>query len=104
MPKRIKFGHGYYYIVTAEELRDNRMKGKKVVLEGTIDGKPLIEFLPMELPSYRTSFSLDGLNVEFAGAVPLSRGDKVKVYGVFIGHTIVARAIETEGAIFTTEG
>ncbi|AIF69777.1 GTP-binding protein [Palaeococcus pacificus DY20341] len=103
MPKRVKFGHGYYYIVTPQELQENHMKGKKVVIEGTIEDKPIIEFLPMELPSYRTTFHIEGLKIEFSGTPVVKKGDQVKIYGRFIGHSIVARAIETEYALFITE-
>ena len=103
MPKRVRFNHGYYYVVTPQELQENSMKGKKVVIEGIIEDKPLIEFLPMELPSYRTTFHVAGLRVEFSGTPYVKKGDQVKVYGRFIGHSIVAMAIETEEALFTTE-
>jgi len=33
MPKRVKFNHGYYYVVTPQELQENHMKGKKVVID-----------------------------------------------------------------------
>lgn len=46
MPKRVKFGHHYYYIVLPDELKDNKFRGKNVVLEGVVENKPTIEFLP----------------------------------------------------------
>ncbi|AEC51873.1 hypothetical protein PNA2_0957 [Pyrococcus sp. NA2] len=101
--KRIKLGHHYYYIVTPEDLRDGKYKGKNVVIEGEIKGKPIIEFLPMELPSYRTTFEISGFKVEFSGTPSIRVGERVKVYGVFVGDGIIARAIETEGAIYLTE-
>ncbi|CAB50524.1 hypothetical protein [Pyrococcus abyssi] len=101
--RRVKLGHHYYYIVTPEDLKNGKYKGKNVVLEGEIKEKPLIEFLPMELPSYRTTFEIFGFKVEFSGTPYIKLGDKVKVYGVFVGDGIIARAIETEGAIYLTE-
>jgi len=101
--RRVKLGHHYYYVVTAEELRAGKMRGKNVVIEGEIEDKPLIEFLPMELPSWRTTFRLHGLSVEFAGSPCVGKGERVKVYGRFLGDAIIATAIETERALFTTE-
>ncbi|WP_297508994.1 GTP-binding protein [Thermococcus sp.] len=101
--KRVKLGHHYYYVVTPEELKGRNMRGKNVVLEGEIETKPLIEFLPMELPSWRTTFKLHGLSIEFAGSPCLGKGERVKVYGRFVGDGIIATAIETERALFTTE-
>jgi len=103
MVRRVKFGHHFYYVVTIEDLKDNKMRGKNVVLEGEIETKPLIEFLPMELPSWRTTFKLHGLSIEFAGSPCIGVGDTVKVYGRFVGDGIIATAIETERALFTTE-
>lgn len=57
----------------------------------------------MELPSYRTIFRVSGFKVEFSGTPNVRMGEKVKVYGVFVGDGIIARAIETEGAIYITE-
>ena len=103
MPKRIKFDHHYYYIVTSEDLTNPKMRGKNVVLEGKIEDKPIVEFLPMELPSYRTIFHINGLKIEFSGTPYLGRGDIVRVYGRFIGHGIVAKAMETEKILYVTE-
>ncbi|AFK22258.1 hypothetical protein [Pyrococcus sp. ST04] len=103
MKRRIKLGHHYYYIVTPEELMNGKYKGKNVVIEGEIEEKPVIEFLPMELPSYRTIFRILGFKVEFSGTPSVRAGERVKVYGVFVGDGIIARAIETEGAIYITE-
>ncbi|AEK73822.1 hypothetical protein GQS_09640 [Thermococcus sp. 4557] len=103
MPKRVKLGHHYYYIVTVDELHSGGFRGKNVVIEGTIEDKPLVEFLPMELPGYRTTFKVSGLRVEFSGSPCLGKGEWVKVYGRFLGDCIMASAIETERAVFTTE-
>ncbi|AFN03186.1 GTP-binding protein [Pyrococcus furiosus DSM 3638] len=101
--KRVKLGHHFYYIVTPEELRNGKFKGKNIVIEGEIENKPIIEFLPMELPSYRTTFKISGLKIEFAGTPYIKAGEKVKVYGVFVGDGIIARAIETNGAVYISE-
>ncbi|GAB6101597.1 hypothetical protein JCM16138_08200 [Thermococcus atlanticus] len=103
MPKRVKLGHHYYYIVTPESLTNGRFKGKNVVLEGIIEDKPHIEFLPMELPSSRTTFHIDGFRIEFPGTPYVGKGDAVKVYGRFVGDGIIASAIETEKALYTSE-
>lgn len=103
MPKRVKMGHHHYYIVTPDELKSGAFKGKNVVVEGVIANKPCIEFLPMELPSYRTTFVVGGIRVEFSGSPCLGMGDRVKVYGRFLGDGIIATAVETGKAIFTTE-
>ncbi|HIP75363.1 MAG TPA: GTP-binding protein [Thermococcus paralvinellae] len=103
MPKRVKFGHHYYYIVLLDDLKDNKFRGKNVVLEGVIEDKPTIEFLPMELPSYRTIFRIDGLKIEFSGTPHIGRGDRVRVYGRFVGDGIIAKAIETEKALYISE-
>ena len=103
MKRRVKLGHHYYYIVTPDELKNGKYKGKNVVVEGEIESKPVIEFLPMELPSYRTIFTLAGLKIEFSGTPYVKSGEKIKVYGLFVGDGIIARAIETEGAIYLTE-
>ena len=101
--RRVKLGHHYYYIVTPEDLSTGKFRGKNVVLEGEVENKPLVEFLPMELPSWRTTFRIHGLCVKFSGSPCLRKGDRVKVYGRFVGDGIIATAIETERAIFTTE-
>lgn len=103
--RRIKLGHHYYYVVTPEDLSssERKLRGKNVVLEGVIEDKPIIEFLPMELPSWRTTFKLHGLAVEFSGSPCVGKGERVKVYGRFVGDGIIATAIETETALFTTE-
>ncbi|AEH25059.1 hypothetical protein [Pyrococcus yayanosii] len=101
--KRVKLGHHYYYIVTSEDLRAGGFRGKNVVLEGEVEDKPIVEFLPMELPSYRTTFRLGGFRVEFSGTPFIRMGERVKVYGRFVGDAIIAKAIETEGAIYVTE-
>ncbi len=103
MVKKIRMGHHYYYIVTPEDLKSGAFKGKNIVVEGTIINKPQVEFLPMELPSYRTTFLLDGIKVEFSGSPCIGIGERVKVYGRFLGDGIMATAIETERAIFSTE-
>ncbi|ASJ13015.1 MULTISPECIES: GTP-binding protein [Thermococcus] len=103
MPKRVKLGHHYYYIVTVDELNSGGFRGKNVVIEGTIEDKPLVEFLPMELPGYRTTFKVSGLRVEFSGSPCLGKGEWVKVYGRFLGDCIMASAIETERTLYTTE-
>ncbi len=103
MPRRVKLGHHYYYIVTVDDLHSGSFRGKNVVIEGVIEDKPLIEFLPMELPSYRTTFTVSGIKVEFSGSPCVSRGDSVRVYGRFLGDCIIASAIETDRALFTTE-
>jgi hypothetical protein len=41
--------------------------------------------------------------VEFSGSPCLGKGEWVKVYGRFLGDCIMASAIETERAVFTTE-
>ncbi|AMQ18355.1 hypothetical protein [Thermococcus peptonophilus] len=101
--KRVKLGHHYYYVVTPDDLSTRKFRGKNIVLEGVVEDKPLVEFLPMELPSWRTTFRLHGFSVEFAGSPCVGKGDTVKVYGRFVGDGIIATAIETERAIFTTE-
>ncbi|ACJ16704.1 hypothetical protein, conserved [Thermococcus onnurineus NA1] len=103
MPKRMKLGHHYYYIVTVDELHARGFRGKNVVIEGTIEDKPLIEFLPMELPGYRATFKVSGIRVEFSGSPCLGKGEWVRVYGRFLGDCIMASAIETEKAVFITE-
>jgi len=103
MPKRVKFGHHYYYIVLPDELKDNKFRGKNVVLEGVVENKPTIEFLPMELPSYRTTFRINGLKIEFSGTPHIGKGEHVKVYGRFVGDGIIAKAIETEKALYVSE-
>ncbi len=103
MPRRIKLGHHYYYLVSVDELISGGYRGKNVAVEGTVGDKPLVEFLPMELPSYRATFNMDGIRVEFAGSPCIKVGDRVRVYGRFLGDCIMASAIETEGAMFVTE-
>lgn len=103
MPKRVKLGHHFYYVVTLEDLKSGSMRGKNVVFEGTVEDKPVVEFLPMELPSYRTTFSVDGIKVEFSGSPCLRKGERVKVYGRFLAGDLIAVAIETEGAIYIAE-
>lgn len=49
--KRIKLGHHYYYVVTPDDLSTRKFRGKNIVLEGVVEDKPLVEFLPMELPA-----------------------------------------------------
>lgn len=100
--KRVKLGHHYYYVVTPGEL-NGKLRGKNIVLEGEIEDKPVVEFLPMELPSWRTTFRIHGIRVDFAGSPCIGKGDMVKVYGRFLGDAIIATAIETERALFTTE-
>ena len=100
---RVKFGHHYYYVVTPEDLASGKLRGKNVVIEGEIEDKPLVEFLPMELPSWRTTFKVHGIRVDFAGSPCIGKGDRVKVYGRFLGDAIIATAIETDRALFTTE-
>ncbi len=101
--RRVKFGHHYYYVVTPDDLKGRNLRGKNVVLEGEVEDKPCVEFLPMELPSWRTTFRLHGLSVEFAGSPCIGKGDRVRVYGRFVGDGIIATAIETERTLFTTE-
>ncbi len=103
MVKRIKMRHHYYYVVTPEDLKSGAFKGKNIVIEGIITDKPKVEFLPMELPSYRTTFLVGDIRVEFSGSPCIGTGDLVKIYGRFLGDRIIATAIETERAIFTTE-
>lgn len=103
MPKRVKLGHHYYYLTNGEELKSGSFRGKNVVFEGVIEGKPLVEFLPMELPSYRTTFTVDGIRVEFSGSPCIGAGEKVKVYGRFLGDCIIASAVESERALFVAE-
>jgi hypothetical protein len=103
MSTRVKLGHHFYYPVTVEELKSGKMRGKNVVLEGTVEDKPRIEFLPMELPGYRTVFSIAGIRIEFSGSPCLGRGDRVKVYGRFLAGDLIAVAIETEKALFIAE-
>ncbi len=58
----------------------------------------------MELPGYRTTFQVSGFRVEFSGGSPcIGKGDRVRVYGRFLGDCIMASAIETERAVYTTE-
>lgn len=101
--KRTKLGHNYYYILTIDELKNGKFRGKNVVIEGIIDDKPKIEFLPMELPSYRTTFHISGLKIEFSGTPNVGKGESVKVYGRFVGDGIIAKAIETEKVLYVTE-
>ncbi|ASJ02955.1 GTP-binding protein [Thermococcus profundus] len=103
MPRRVKLGHHYYYVVGVEELKSGSFRGKNVVFEGAVEGKPTIEFLPMELPSYRTTFSLGSIRVEFSGSPCIGAGDHVKVYGRFLGDCVIASAVETERALFIAE-
>ncbi|KPU62816.1 GTP-binding protein [Thermococcus sp. EP1] len=103
MPKRVKFGHNYYYILSIDELKDGKFRGKNIMIEGIIEDKATIEFLPMELPSYRTTFHIGGLKIEFSGTPNIGKGELVKIYGRFIGDGIIARAIETEKALYITE-
>ncbi|WP_297464661.1 GTP-binding protein [Thermococcus sp.] len=103
MPRRVKLGHHYYYIVTVDDLHSGGFRGKNIVIKGVIEDKPLIEFLPMELPSYRTTFTVSGIKVEFSGSPCIGLGDSVKVYGRFLGDCIIASAVETDRALFTTE-
>jgi len=103
MAKRVKLGHHYYYVVAVDDLLSGNMRGKNVVVDGRIDDKPTIEFLPAEMPSWRTSFSINGLNVEFPGSPCIGMGDHIRVYGRFVGDCIMASAVETEKAVYTTE-
>ncbi|ASI99054.1 GTP-binding protein [Thermococcus celer] len=103
MTRRVKLGHHYYYIVTVDELNSGGFRGKNVVIEGVVEDKPLVEFLPMELPGYRTTFQVSGFRVEFSGSPCIGKGDRVRVYGRFLGDCIMASAIETERAVYTTE-
>ncbi|WP_297065259.1 GTP-binding protein [Thermococcus sp.] len=101
--KRVKLGHHYYYSLTPDELKTGGFRGKNVVIEGIVEDKPLVEFLPMELPSWRTTFRIHGIRIDFAGSPCIGKGDRVKVYGRFLGDAIIATAVETDKAIFTTE-
>ncbi|HIH73663.1 MAG: GTP-binding protein [Thermococcales archaeon 44_46] len=101
--KKIKLGHNYYYVLTIDELKSGNFRGKNVVIEGVIEDKPKIEFLPMELPSYRATFHISGLKIEFSGTPNIGRGETVKVYGRFLGDGIIAKAIETERILYVTE-
>jgi len=103
MPGWVKFGHHYYYKVTVDELNSGGFRGKNVVIEGPVEDKPRVEFFPMELPGYRTTFRIQGLRIEFSGAPCLRKGERARVYGRFLGDCIIASAIETEEALFTTE-
>ncbi|WP_297521320.1 GTP-binding protein [Thermococcus sp.] len=101
--KRIRLGHHYYYAVAPEELTSGNLRGKNVVIEGIVEDKPLVEFLPMELPSWRTTFKIHGIRIDFAGSPCIGKGERVRVYGRFLGDAIIATAVETDKAIFTTE-
>ncbi len=103
MPRRVKLGHHYYYVLTPHELRDGNFRGKNVVTEGIVDDKPLVEFYTLESPNWRATFHVDGLMVEFPGNPCVGKGDWVKVYGRFLGDCIKANALETEKALFVTE-
>ncbi|MDI3474343.1 MAG: hypothetical protein PWQ79_363 [Thermococcaceae archaeon] len=103
MPKRVKMGHHYYYVVSPEELGSGGFRGKNIVMEGFVEDKPQIEFYPSDIPSWRTIFRVNGISVRFVGAPCLGEGDRVKVYGRFVGDCIMATVLETERAIFTTE-
>ncbi|MDV3103572.1 GTP-binding protein [Thermococcus waiotapuensis] len=103
MPQEVKLGHHVYHVVTVEDLKSGKMRGKNVVFEGIIEDKPVVEFLPMELPSYRTTFSVDGIRVEFSGSPCIKRGDRIRVYGRFLAGDLIATAIETDEAIYMAE-
>ncbi len=103
MPKRVKLGHHYYYLVSPSDLRDGNFRGKNVVVDGMVEDKPVVEFYTLDAPSWRTTFHINGLTVEFPGNPCLGKGDYVKVYGRYVGDCIKANALETERAIFTTE-
>ncbi|NPA48034.1 MAG: GTP-binding protein [Thermococci archaeon] len=101
--RRVKLGHHYYHIISLEDALSGRFRGKNVVVEGTITDKPVIEFLPMELPSYRATFCLGRLKVEFPGSPCLRMGERVKVYGRLLNGEIMAVAVETEYVTFMVE-
>ncbi len=101
--KRIKLGHHYYHVISLEEALSGRFRGKNVVIEGVIADTPVIEFLPMELPSYRTTFHIDRLKVEFPGSPCVRRGDRVRVYGRLLNGEIMAIAVEGDGVMFIVE-
>ncbi|WP_048160532.1 hypothetical protein [Thermococcus sibiricus] len=103
MPKRVKFGHNYYYNLSIDELKRGEFRGRNVMIEGIVEDKVTVEFLPMELPSYRTTFHINGLKIEFSGIPHIGQGDIVKVYGRFIGDGIIAKAIETNRSLYVTE-
>jgi hypothetical protein len=103
MPKRVKLGHHYYYLVSPEELSNGNFRGKNVAISGVIEDKPVVEFFSNDTPSWRTTFKVNGLTVEFPGSPCIGEGDEVKVYGRFVGEAIIACAVETERAVFTTE-
>jgi len=101
--KRVKLGHHYYHVISMEEAKSGKFRGKNVVVEGVVSDKPVIEFLPMELPSYRATFYVDKLRVEFPGTPCLKKGEHVKVYGRLLNGEIMAVAVETDGVMFMVE-
>ncbi len=101
--KRVKLGHHYYHVIGIDEAKSGRFRGKNVVIEGFITDRPTIEFLPMELPSYRTTFRLEDVRVEFPGSPCIRTGERVRVYGRLLSGEIMAVAIEADGVTFMVE-